>query len=172
VVENVVSLLSKEFLGGIALVLELERESPKVDLGRGTIEQILLNLVVNASEAMQGNGKLKIIARGRVSLPDGEYVLRPRLAQKFVELSVVDSGPGIAPEVKDHIFEPFFTTKRTGSKVGTGLGLSLVYSMAQQAEAGLMVKSTLGQGAAFTLLFPAVPEPVRQTHSSQNDQSQ
>jgi signal transduction histidine kinase len=121
---------------------------------------------------MQGNGKLKIIARGRVSLPDGEYVLRPRLAQKFVELSVVDSGPGIAPEVKDHIFEPFFTTKRTGSKVGTGLGLSLVYSMAQQAEAGLMVKSTLGQGAAFTLLFPAVPEPVRQTHSSQNDQSQ
>lgn len=154
VVEDVVSLLSKEFLGGIALILELEREAPKVALGQGAIEQVLLNLVVNAAEAMQGKGSLKIIARARASLPDGEYVLRPRATEKFVELSVIDSGPGIAPEAKEHLFEPFFTTKRTGSKVGTGLGLSLVYSMAQQAGAGLSVKSTPGHGAAFTLWFP------------------
>ncbi len=168
VVENVVSLLSREFLGGIALILELERETPRVMASRGMLEQILLNLVVNASEAMQGRGKLKIIVQARFSLPDGEYVLRPRPAHEFVELSVIDSGPGIAPEARDRLFEPFFTTKRTGSKVGTGLGLSLVYSMIQQAEAGLMVKSNPGEGAAFTLLFPAfAPEPVRQTHSSQ-----
>lgn len=172
VVEDVVSLLSKEFLGGIALILELEREAPKVALGQGALEQILLNLVVNAAEAMQGQGNLKIIARARASLPDGEYVLRPGATEKFVELSVIDSGPGIGPEAKEHLFEPFFTTKRTGSKVGTGLGLSLVYSMAQQAGAGLSVKSTPGHGAAFTLWFPAeTAKPVRQTHSSQNDKS-
>ena len=172
VVENVVSLLSREFLGGIALVLELERGAPRVAVGRGMLEQILLNLVVNASEAMEGKGNLKIIVRTRTSLPEGEYVLRPQVSGRLVELIVVDSGPGIAPEAWDHIFEPFFTTKRAGSKVGTGLGLSLVYSMIQQAEAGLMVKSTPRQGAAFTLLFPAIiSEPVRQTHSSQKNQT-
>lgn len=170
VVENVVSLLSKEFLGGITLVLELEREVPKVALGRGILEQILLNLVVNASEAMQGRGNLKMVVRMRSALPENEYVLRPRMAGRYVELSVVDSGPGIAPAAKDHIFEPFFTTKHSGSRVGTGLGLSLVYSMVQQAEAGLSVRSTPGQGAAFTLLFPAeTAGPVRETHILRSD---
>jgi two-component system, cell cycle sensor histidine kinase and response regulator CckA len=165
VVEEAVSLLSREFLSGIALTLELERDAPPVSIGRGPLEQILLNLVVNASEAMQGEGRLKIVVHERPSAPSQPCVLRPNTAGQYVELSVIDSGPGIAPEIRDRMFEPFFTTKRSGAKAGTGLGLSLVYSIAQQWGLGLGVESEPGNGARFTLLIPVESAPVRQTHS-------
>lgn len=154
VVEEAVSLLSKEFLSGIALTLELDREAPPVSIGRGRIEQILLNLLVNASEAMAGRGKLRITVHARSAAPLRPYVLRPAPAARYVELSVVDSGAGIAAEIRDRLFEPFFTTKRAGATPGTGLGLSLVYSIAQQESLGLSVESELGKGAAFTLVIP------------------
>ncbi|MSU58844.1 MAG: hypothetical protein EXS35_11880 [Pedosphaera sp.] len=170
VVEETVSLLSKEFLSGLALTMELDRHTPPVKIGRGRLEQALLNLLVNASEAMQGQGKLKIVVRPRAACPEVLLVLRPHAAGSYVELSVTDSGPGIALEIRDRIFEPFFTTKRTGTKAGTGLGLSLVYSIAQQEGLGLKVESEPGEGATFSLFIPTAPEKsgtVRETHSSQ-----
>jgi signal transduction histidine kinase/WD40 repeat protein len=168
VVENAVSLLSKEFLSGIALSLELDRHAPKVDLGNSRLEQILLNLLVNASEAMEGHGKLIIRLEPRSSLPSRPYVLRPQPAEQFLELSVIDSGPGIAPEIKERLFEPFFTTKNTRSKPGTGLGLSLVYSIAQENGLGLSVENAPERGAAFSVVIPVHPfAPVRERHSSQ-----
>ncbi len=171
VVENAVSLLSKEFLSGLTLTLALDRHAPLVAVGRGRIEQVLLNLIVNASEAMQGQGKLNIAVHTRSELPELAYVLRPNTATRFVELRVTDSGPGIAPEIRARLFEPFFTTKRSGAKTGTGLGLSLVYSIAQQDGLGLSVESAPGKGATFALVIPVEPiaTPVRQMHSSQND---
>lgn len=168
VVEDTVSLLSKEFLSGLTLTLELDRGVPLVNVGRGRLEQVLLNLVVNASEAMQGKGKLKIALHTRPVLPDKTYALRPNLAVQYLELAVVDSGPGIAPEVRGRLFEPFFTTKRAGSKAGTGLGLSLVYSIAQQDGLGLSVESEPAKGATFTLMIPvdSINPPVRETHSA------
>ncbi|MDB6029455.1 MAG: putative Histidine kinase [Verrucomicrobiales bacterium] len=166
VVEEAVSLLSREFLSGIALTLELERNVPKVEVPRGPLEQILLNLLVNASEAMHGEGRLKISLHSRPSLPMRTYSLRPFPAEQYLELSVIDSGPGIAPEIRDRLFEPFFTTKRSGAKAGTGLGLSLVYSLAQQAGLGLSIESDLGKGANFTVTIPIGAAPVRQTHSA------
>ena len=161
VVEDTVSLLSKEFLSGITLTLELNRQAPQVNVSRGGLEQVLLNLVVNASEAMQGSGKLKITIQPRRSLPVHQYVLRPGEAEQFIELTVADSGPGIAPENLLRLFEPFFTTKRSGAKAGTGLGLSLVYSIAQQAGLGLSVESEPDQGATFTIVVPVrVGPPV------------
>ncbi len=154
VVEDTVSLLSKEFLSGLALTLELDRQSPKVAIGRGRLEQVLLNLIVNASEAMQGRGKLKITLHPRTALPGKTYALRPNPGRQYLELAVVDSGPGIAPEVRARLFEPFFTTKRAGTKAGTGLGLSLVYSIAEQDGLGLSVESEPNKGAAFTLVIP------------------
>jgi signal transduction histidine kinase len=154
VVEDTVSLLSKEFLSGIALTLELDRTAPKVNVSRGRLEQILLNLVVNASEAMQNNGKLKIAVHRCSSLPPKRYALRPATANDFIEMTVADSGPGIAPENQLRLFEPFFTTKRAGAKAGTGLGLSLVYSIAQQDGLGLSVESEPDQGASFTIVVP------------------
>ena len=165
VVEETVALLSREFLSGITLTSELQSNAPKVALGRGQLEQILLNLVVNASEAMQGEGRLKI---GLHTRPAGEFpalILRPRPAERHLELVVTDSGPGISPEIRDRIFEPFFTTKGGGAKPGTGLGLSLVYSIAQSAGLGLGVESEPGRGTAFTVLLPVAAPPVRESHS-------
>ena len=169
VVEDTVSLLSKEFLSGITLTLELDRDVPTVNVGRGRLEQVLLNLIVNASEAMQGKGKLKIALHSRPALPPKRYALRPNPAAQYLELSVVDSGPGIAPEIQPRLFEPFFTTKRAGAKAGTGLGLSLVFTIAQQDGLGLSVESEPNKGATFTLMIPvdSVTTPVRETHSAQ-----
>jgi len=158
VVEETLALLSKEFLSGIALTLELERDTPKVNVSRGRLEQVLLNLVVNASEAMLGNGRLKITLCRRNLVPEKLYALRPRAAKEFVEMTVADSGPGIAPEIQLRLFEPFFTTKRSGSKAGTGLGLSLVYAIAQQDGLGLSVESEPDKGAKFTIVIPVNPE--------------
>ncbi|HXG49151.1 MAG TPA: ATP-binding protein, partial [Methylomirabilota bacterium] len=137
VVEETVSLLSREFLSGIELTLALDRHAPPVRVGRGRIEQILLNLVVNASEAMKGQGRLEIGVRGAVPEAEQSFVLRPRPAAHFVELTVADSGHGIAPDILPRIFEPFFTTKNTGTRQGTGLGLSMVYTIAEQEGLGL-----------------------------------
>jgi len=156
-VENTVALLTHEFLSGIKLTLELDRDTPLVPTSRAKIEQILLNLVVNASEAMQCHGDLKISVKAPAPLPKTNLVLHPAAAKKYAEIAVTDSGPGIAPEIRDRLFEPFFTTKRGGAKPGTGLGLSLVYTLAEQEQLGLAVESEPGRGATFKI-FVAVPD--------------
>ncbi|HEV2694810.1 MAG TPA: ATP-binding protein [Verrucomicrobiae bacterium] len=166
VVNEVVALLSREFLSGIELTLELDRNAPRARVARGPLEQVLLNLLVNASEAMQGEGHLKIVLHACAALPPGAYILRPSPAGEYVELNVVDTGPGIAPEIRDRLFEPFFTTKQKAAKAGTGLGLSLVYSIAQQTGIGLSLESEPGKGARFTLFIPAGGTAVRQMHSA------
>jgi signal transduction histidine kinase len=153
VVADTVSLLSKQFLGGIVLTLDVDRSAPQVWGAPSRLEQILLNLVVNSAEAMKGSGQLVIQARTGNHLPDN-LVLRPRTAQMYVEVSVKDTGPGIAAEDLPRIFEPFFTTKIVGTSLGTGLGLSTVYTIAQQDGLGLAVESSLGQGTTFRIWFP------------------
>lgn len=156
-VEAVVGLLSKQFLSGITLTLELAPDAPPVTVPRGRIEQILLNLLVNASEAMAGQGKLMIQLRPR--LLEGPFVLNPRPAAAYVELVVADSGPGIQPDALPRIFEPFFTTKTVGAVRGTGLGLSMVYTIAQREGLGIAVESAVGQGTTFRILIPVGQQP-------------
>jgi signal transduction histidine kinase len=157
-VDEVVLLLSQQFLSGLTLTLELNRDLPLVDGSRGRLEQILLNLLVNASEAMNGKGRLRISV-DEVHQTDDEFVLRPRPAASFVELAVADSGPGITPEFRQRIFEPFFSTKPRGASSGTGLGLSLVHGLAQQEGFGIRLESTPGKGTAFTILVPLTETP-------------
>lgn len=152
-VEDTVGLLHRQFLGGIALTLELDHHAPKVRASRGRLEQCLLNLVVNASEAMDGHGTLNIVLRQTSEGRKAEF-LRPRRAAQYLELRVTDSGPGIAPEVLPRIFEPFFSTKTRGATRGTGLGLSMVYTMAEQEGLGLDVESGPGRGSTFRILIP------------------
>jgi signal transduction histidine kinase len=156
-VESIVGLLGKQFLSGITLTLELEPDLPPVTVSKARVEQILLNLIVNASEAMAGQGNLLLSAR-QAARVNGSLVLQPRPAPGYLEVLVADSGPGIAPETLPRIFEPFFTTKNIGATRGTGLGLSMVFTVAQQDGLGLDVKTAPGQGAAFRLLLP-VPSP-------------
>ncbi|MBC8001693.1 MAG: hypothetical protein H7X97_03805 [Opitutaceae bacterium] len=153
-VEDSVALLSKQFLNGITLTLELDRTCPPINGSKGRLEQILLNLLVNASEAMNGEGKLLIAARLAAGLPD-QLVLRPKESPRHLELIVADSGPGIATDVVARIFEPFFTTKMAGAQRGTGLGLSMVYTIAQQDGLGIRVETTRGTGTVFRILIPA-----------------
>lgn len=152
-VENIVSLLSKQFLGGLVLNLQLDRDTPLVQTPQARLEQILLNLIVNAAEAMDGKGDLRIEVRPREN-PGQDLVRLPRAAKMYVELVVADAGPGIGPDILPRIFEPFFTTKLRGTTRGTGLGLSMVYTMAEQDKLGVGVSTTIGHGTAFRILIP------------------
>ena len=156
VVGDTVALLSRQFLSGLTLNLELDPACPPVYGSRARLEQALLNLIVNASEAMKGSGALTIIARpANLAPPLNHGVLQPRAASASVELSVSDTGSGIARDVLPRIFDPFFTTKNAGTHRGTGLGLSLVYAIAKQDGWGLDVQTAPGAGTTFTLLLPA-----------------
>jgi signal transduction histidine kinase len=162
VVADTVSLLSKQFLGGIVLTLDVERRIPKVQGIPSRLEQILLNLVVNAAEAMKGRGKLFVSVQAKAISLEEAMALKPRVSQEYVQVSVIDSGPGIEAEVLPRIFEPFFTTKIVGAAVGTGLGLSTVYTIAQQDGLGLAVETAVGQGTTFRVFIPV---PVAESQS-------
>jgi signal transduction histidine kinase len=151
-ISNVVALLHRPFLSALVLEIDIDPAAPEV-LGRGgRVEQMLLNLVVNAAEAMEGRGTLRLGAREK-GLPN-DCVLEPAPAASYVELSVADTGPGILPEVLPRIFEPFFTTKNKGAQSGTGLGLSMLYTMAKEDGIGVAVNSEPGKGATFRLFLP------------------
>ena len=155
---------STEFLSGIALTLEMDRDTPPVAVPAGRIEQILLNLVVNASEAMNGRGTLTITVRTAAAPPPHGFILPPQSAAPWVEICLRDSGPGIPPELVSRIFEPFFTTKNAGNQRGTGLGLSMVHTVAAEDGMGLALDSIPGRGAAFSVYLP-LTAPVRETHT-------
>ena len=119
----------------------------------GALEQVLVNLVTNAREAMPEGGQVRIVTAN--SGTSG-------LAPEYVSLWVSDTGTGMEPAVLSHIFEPFFSTKRGGS--GTGLGLSTVYGIVEQSGGKITVESTLGEGSTFGIHFPwhgAGEQPAR-----------
>jgi signal transduction histidine kinase len=160
VLADTVALLSKQFLGGIVLTMDVDRVLPKVWGAPSRLEQMLLNLIVNAAEAMSGQGRLLLSVKRRQVPSGANLALRPQAAAEYVEVSVADSGPGIGADILPRIFEPFFTTKTVGTSLGTGLGLSTVYAIAQQDGLGLAVETALGQGTTFRISFPG-PGPAR-----------
>jgi signal transduction histidine kinase len=152
VVSETLAMLHAQYLAGIVLTLELGGDLPPVRGDKSRLEQILLNLIVNAHEAMRGAGQLTLSAR-LTPRPAG-CVLPPRMASAYIELSVRDSGPGIPGDLLPRIFEPFFTTKTAQGEHGCGLGLTTVYSIARQDGLGLGVESVSGRGAVFRIWVP------------------
>jgi CheY-like chemotaxis protein len=164
--------------------IRLERADPQglppVRANASQIEQVLMNLAINARDAMATGGTLRL-ETGVVTLPerdaradgpgdegrdpdgpgapDGRRPADP-LADlapgRYVFLRVADTGPGIDPAIRDRIFEPFFTTKEAGK--GTGLGLAVVYGIVDAHEGRVVLESEPGRGTTFTVYFPALPE--------------
>ncbi len=159
VVSDTVKLLGDRFLHEVEVKLERAEKLPEVAKPREFIQQILLNFIFNAAEAMTSQKKLTLITRLTDKLP-ADIFLAPASAASFVLVSVQDEGSGIAPEIKSRIFEPFFTTKALSTRRGTGLGLSMVYELAKKMGAGLAVHSIVGQGSTFTLILPVQGEPA------------
>jgi PAS domain S-box-containing protein len=120
------------------------------------IDQVLVNLAVNARDAMPRGGRLTIVT-ANVDVDEARARTLGGVAPgSYVSLSVSDTGPGLAPEARAHLFEPFFTTKEPGK--GTGLGLATTYAIVRQSGGTISVKSAAGLGATFTIYLPRVGE--------------
>ena len=135
--------------GGIELRWTLEPELPAVTADPSQIEQVVVNLVINARDAMPGGGLLEL-QTARASVKEARALDSD--AVRLIRLSVSDTGQGMSSEVKSRIFEPFFTTKLPGK--GTGLGLSTVYGIVRQSGGFITVDSEIERGTTFHVFLP------------------
>ncbi|WP_245417822.1 cell cycle histidine kinase CckA [Cohaesibacter celericrescens] len=129
----------------------------KADLNQ--LEQVIVNLAVNARDAMIDGGQLTIQTRNLSEDEAAEMPYKHLLAAEYVLLEVLDSGTGIPPEIRDKIFEPFFSTKDVGK--GTGLGLSTVYGIIKQTGGFIYLESEMGQGTTFRIFLPRYVEDAK-----------
>lgn len=149
VVTEMAKMLQPLLSTHVQLVVNCRAEDLLVYIDRPQLELVIMNLVLNARDAMPDGGVLSLITASE-ALPE-EAVL-PNTPNRFVVFQISDTGVGMSPEIKQHIFEPFFSTKDTGK--GTGLGLSMVYGIVEQANGHITVESEPNQGTAFRIYFP------------------
>ena len=161
-VKEIEKLVHRVIGEDIHLMLRLEPQLGSIRIDPGQLDQVLMNLVVNARDAMPSGGKL-VLGTANVEL-ERTYVQQHLgvVPGYYVALVVSDTGTGMNPETMSHIFEPFFTTKEKGK--GTGLGLSTVYGIVKQAGGFILPYSEPGQGTTFRIYFPnigqAAPAPL------------
>jgi PAS domain S-box-containing protein len=148
------SILQRLIGEDVRLDVTAAADSGSILADQSQFEQVILNLAVNAKDAMPGGGLLRIDAKPRDITGVPENSAMPIAAGRYVELTVSDSGTGMTPQVAAQIFEPFFTTKEAGK--GTGLGLATVYAIVEQSRGSIAVKSEIGRGTTFTIYLPQV----------------
>ncbi len=143
----------------IKVITELSERPSYVDADRSQFDTALVNLAVNARDAMDGEGSINIAVQAVEAIP--AIRAHASIEGPYVAISLRDTGSGIPADVVERVFEPFFTTKETGK--GTGLGLSQVFGFAKQSGGDTTVASTVGEGTTFTLYLPRVAAPTHAT---------
>ncbi len=151
----------------ISLLVLADPTPVLVVLDPGQLEQVLMNLVVNARDAMPNGGRLTIETRTLGVGVDPQS--SDMLSGPYAMLKVTDTGSGISSDIQDKIFEPFFTTKSVGQ--GTGLGLAVVHGIVQQSGGSISVESANGIGTSFTILFPSADETLLEETSGETQTS-
>jgi PAS domain S-box-containing protein len=160
VIADLRGLLQSNLGSGVTLDMDLAASLPPVRADRTRIEQVLINLALNARDAMRGSGRLHI-ATDTAEVGDGMLTDQPWLRPgRFVRLRMRDTGVGISPEVQEHLFEPFFTTKSPGA--GVGLGLASVYGIVKQSGGFVWLDGQSGKGACVTILLPPAEVAVEE----------
>lgn len=165
IVARVATLVERVIGSDIALMTRLPGDLPTVELDPGQLEQVLLNLAINARDAMPGGGTLALETRRRI-VGDDSDTFSAILPGTYTELVVSDSGVGMEPDVASRVFEPFFTTK--SERGGTGLGLATAYGFVRQSGGDISLHTRPNEGTTFRLVFPAVdeaPQPVEPTRA-------
>jgi two-component system cell cycle sensor histidine kinase/response regulator CckA len=159
VIREMTGMLSRIIGTDIVVLTELADDDLWVSVGSSHVEQVLMNLVVNARDAMPNGGEIRIAATRHhlrsplaahfTTIPPGSYVV----------LSVTDAGTGMSSEIVGQVFEPFFTTKPVGQ--GTGLGLSIVHGIVKQCAGDILISSVPGRGTALDVYIPAAERPAQ-----------
>ncbi len=165
VVANLLKMLGRLLGEHIALVFERRNTLPLVEADAGMLEQVLMNLAVNARDAMPKGGRITIATEAVEIDPDRAAADPDRRAGRFVCLSVSDTGCGMDAATLNRIFEPFFTTKPAGE--GTGLGLATVYGIVAQHRGWVEVQSQVGQGTTFRIHLPASAKAAKHVAESE-----
>jgi len=152
IIKDVISMMQPSIPSNIQLIAEINSQS-QIQIDEGELNQVLVNLVINARDAISGSGKITISTRA-IEISGQEYSVDQQLilAGHYLSVEIFDTGQGIAPEHMPHLFEPFFTTKAVGK--GTGLGLPMVQGIVRRADGYVKVESSPGKGCRFQLLFP------------------
>ncbi len=141
-IQGVVEIVQNQFSQNqVDFILDLQGDLPKINMASRKMKQVFMNMFLNASQAMEGKGFIKIITCHRK-------------ATAQIEVKIQDNGHGIEREVLDKVFDPYFTTKKSGE--GTGLGLSVSYGIIQEHDGDIKVESTVGHGTEFTIYLPVV----------------
>jgi CheY-like chemotaxis protein len=164
IVKGMDGMLRRLIGADIAFRLELANDIGNVKADPGQLEQVVMNLVVNARDAMPSGGRLTV----QTSLVDvTEDVAEQRMqlsAGRYAVIAVSDTGTGMTPEIQARIFEPFFTTKEEGR--GTGLGLATVFGIVQQSGGAVWVYSEVGEGTTFKVYLPWIAEHSEAAHAA------
>jgi PAS domain S-box-containing protein len=169
------NMLQRLIGADIDLVLRFAGEQARVKMDESHIAQLIMNLAVNARDAMPSGGKLIIETEICVQNESSVTPTRPIPAGEYVHVTVTDTGCGMDERILSHLFEPFFTTKELGR--GTGLGLSIVYGVVKQSEGFIWVSSAVGRGTSFEIYLPlqdaevetvVKPTPIDSVTGSEN----
>lgn len=152
-IDDTLKLMGDPFQNAIEFRQHLDSSIPPLPYVKEQLQQMLVNLILNAAEAMGGRGTITMVSHRASNHPE-IMVLTPKSAASYAVITVRDSGCGIPSENLSRIFEPFYTTKAFSTRRGTGLGLSMVYELAKDQGLGLQVESEPGLGSSFSIWMP------------------